>query len=254
MIDLEKLDALLDGKAVRYLNEIFEDYYFQHIVIAGIDGSGKGTLCRKLVSAMEQVLFREVVQYDFPQYHTHYGEMIGKYLNGVYGDLDPQITSLLYANDRLMVREKMQEDISLGRLIVCNRYVESNIAFQSARLRMRLEDQGVPKDEIEDQLEEFRKWILKTEHEINKMPKENNTILVSLSPSTAQKRVSKKGERDYTNKLQDKHEADIKLLDYASQEYRLQSKRNAWIEVSSENLDEDEILAQVIKEMYSILL
>ena len=60
-----------------------------------------------------------------------------RYLNGDYGGLNevsPQKASLFYAMDRFEAASEMRAALKDGKLIVCNRYTASNMAYQSAKI------------------------------------------------------------------------------------------------------------------------
>ena len=54
------------------------------VVIEGIDGSGKGTLTKRLTARLKQEYKVELL--SFPRYSdTLYGKVVGRYLNGDFG-------------------------------------------------------------------------------------------------------------------------------------------------------------------------
>ena len=119
------------------------------IAIEGIDGSGKGTQTRLL----EKRLANEgwgVSMFSFPRYNeTFFGREVGNYLDGKFGGLeavDPKFSSLLYALDRYETAPLIEEALARGNIVICDRYVGSNIAHQCAR---------VPKNKVT----EMATWI-----------------------------------------------------------------------------------------------
>ncbi len=107
------------------------------IVIDGGDGSGKTTQANLLVDYLKKRGFK-VKYYDFPRYYSSFhGKLVGRFLAGEFGSLDsvsPYLASLAYALDRASVKEEMEEWLAKGGIIICNRYVTSSMAHQSARL------------------------------------------------------------------------------------------------------------------------
>ena len=75
------------------------------IVIEGIDGAGKSTIADELrLHCLRQTGVRSVQIVRFPQYAaTQHGKLVGRYLNGEFGQLanvSPWLSALLYAGDR----------------------------------------------------------------------------------------------------------------------------------------------------------
>jgi dTMP kinase len=103
------------------------------ITIEGSDGTGKSTqielLCKHLRSTGHSV-----VMYDFPHKKgTPIGDLIGSFLQGNFGDVTPEFLALAFAVDRLESRTRLLADLEAGHTVICDRYVRSNIAFQSAK-------------------------------------------------------------------------------------------------------------------------
>src|SRR5579863_5969901 len=123
------------------------------IALEGIDGSGKRTqldlLARKL-DARGLATFR----ISFPRYESFHGKLVGRYLNGEFGSLgavDPHLSALLYAGDRLEAKPEIEAALSAGKIVLADRYIGSNLAHQSER---------VPPD----RREEFLAWLKRLEY------------------------------------------------------------------------------------------
>ena len=190
------------------------------IVIDGSDGSGKKTqsdlLLEKLNSTGKKVAF-----FDFPNYSSFFGKMIAQYLNGEFGDIntvDPHLISLVYASDRLLAKERIVEALKEKKVVVCNRYIPSNLAHQSAR--------------VKGDKENFIDWIRKLEYDTNKMPKADLTIYLHVPFETAQRLVDKKEARDYTKKKRDIHEADAGYLKKVEEQYEKLCSESNWERIS----------------------
>lgn len=129
------------------------------IVIEGADGTGKSTQLDLLLDRLRQS-GADVVTYDFPhKAGTPIADLIGGFLNGRFGDVTPEFLALAFSLDRLNSRDKLTQDIAAGRIVVCDRYVLSNIAFQSAKLQDQLR-RGA--------LRELLLWL---EYELFKLPR-----------------------------------------------------------------------------------
>src|ERR1700720_3262175 len=106
------------------------------IALEGIDGSGKRTQLDLLAQALDA---RGVatLRISFPRYESSFGKLVARYLNGEFGSLetvDPHLSALLYAGDRLEAKAEIQAELAAGKIVLADRYVGSNLAHQSGRL------------------------------------------------------------------------------------------------------------------------
>jgi dTMP kinase len=179
------------------------------VAIEGIDGSGKGTqaalLQSRLTSDGDAV---DVV--SFPRYgQTRFGRAVGNYLNGEFGALEtvhPLLASLLFSGDRFESKALIDEALRENDVLICDRYVASNVAHQCARL------EG-------DERQSLRSWIEQTEYEVYGLPRADLTVLFDLPASAAQELVAGKPPRDYTSHIADIHEADQQYLERVRETY-----------------------------------
>ena len=187
------------------------------IVIEGSDGVGKKTQADILIKMFRRI-GRQVVFYDFPQYErSFFGKMVGDYLNGQYGDVNdvsPYLISLLYAGDRLEATEHIRHDLSKGKIIICNRYTQSNMGFQTAKLKS------------EKEKKEFLEWLEELEFGIFNIPRPDLVIYLFAPHKISQKMVDRKGKRNYTNKKRDIHERNSKFLADVEKGYLSLAKNN----------------------------
>lgn len=197
------------------------------IVIEGSDGSGKATQIELLKKA-----FVESVVFDFPRYKDNiYGELVGRYLKGEFGNLSPYFASLPFAMDRALAKPQIEQALRDGRLVLCNRYVSSNKAHMGANL---------PSEERA----EFFNWLDRVEYEVNGLPKPDLTIFLQVSPDIGQKNIT--GEKDI-------HEKSLKHLTEANKIYQdlANSEPNWKIVECSENdqMKSPEIIHQRVMEI-----
>lgn len=113
------------------------------IVIEGTDFSGKNTQTKLLVKNLKKDGYK-VVSFSFPSYDTPTGRIIGEAYLGKTGEsyfkegilnVDPKISSLYYAADRAYNKDKISEYLDKGYVVVVNRYVESNMAYQGGKIK-----------------------------------------------------------------------------------------------------------------------
>ena len=168
------------------------------LAIEGIDGAGKGTLAHA-VTARVEAAGRRIAQLSFPRYEeTRFARLIAQYLNGAYGSLDdvsPRFAALLYAGDRMETRERLLALEAACDVLVLDRYVASNLAYNAAKL---------PAGERNG----FIDWLSEVEFEIFDLPRPSLTCLVGTPPEVADRLVAEKDQRSYTDKTRDLHEAD----------------------------------------------
>ncbi|MFA6963816.1 MAG: dTMP kinase [Patescibacteria group bacterium] len=173
------------------------------IVIDGSDGAGKKTQSDILVEKLKS-LGHSIAYYDFPQYtETFFGKMVGRYLNGEFGttkQISPYLISLMYAGDRYEVSEKMRNDLSAGKIIVSNRYVQSNMAFSGALFP----------DEKERQ--KFLDWLYELEYHVFNIPKPDLVVYLYVPFKIGQILVDQKAKRSYTDAKRDIHESNSEYL------------------------------------------
>ena len=194
------------------------------IAIEGIDGSGKRTQLDLLSSELDArglATFR----ISFPRYESFYGKLVGRFLNGEFGGLetvDPHLSALLYAGDRLEAKPEIEAALAAGTFVLADRYIGSNMAHQTAR---------VPPE----QREEFIAWLKKLEYGLYDLPVEDLVIFLRVPVPEAHRLVGMKSARTYTNLKRDIQEADIEHLEQTAIIYdRLATEAN-WARIDCIN-------------------
>jgi dTMP kinase len=210
------------------------------IVLEGIDGSGKGTQAARLAetAAAEG---RSVASFSFPLYDENpFSRAIGQYLNGELGaleDVHPALSALLYACDRFHARPELERAIEERDVVVCDRYVASNLAHQGSQL------EG-------DERERLLAWLLEVEYGEFRLPKPDLVVLLDAHPKLARELVAKKGARSYTSLEADILESDEAHGDASREIYLELARRDGWHVVGAAREDGsvrdiDEIAAEV---------
>ncbi len=193
------------------------------LAIEGIDGAGKGTLCRELLAVVEAAGVRAAAL-SFPRYEeTQFAELIGRYLRGEMGaitEVPVRYTALLYGGDRFESRDKLLALIAAHDLVILDRYVASNIAYNAAKL---------PEAERPDLIA----WIEQLEFGLFDLPRPDLTLLLATSTETADRLVGEKGARSYTDATRDLHEANRDFLDIVAEVYGglAQAGGGSWLRV-----------------------
>lgn len=113
------------------------------IVIEGTDCSGKQTQTDELVKKLKK-LGLKAISFSFPNYASPTGEIIGEYYLGKNNkslfkegieNVDPKISSLYYAADRAYNINIIKKYLENNYIVILNRYVESNMAFQGGKIK-----------------------------------------------------------------------------------------------------------------------
>ena len=186
------------------------------IALEGIDGSGKRTqldLLARELDARRLATFR----ISFPRYESFFGELVGRYLNGDFGPLgalDPRLSAMLYAGDRLEAKPEIEAALSSGKIVLADRYIGSNMAHQSARV-------------LPEHREEFFAWLNRLEYTLYGLPPEDLVVYLRVPVAEAHRLVELKSARVYTRLKRDIQEADMKHLEQTATIYdRLATEPN----------------------------
>jgi len=183
------------------------------LVIEGLDGSGKSTQLKLLREYLEQ----SSVPYKylhFPRLEEGvYGELIARFLRGEMGaneQVDPYLVALIFAGDRSDASSQIRQWMDQGKLVIVDRYVYSNIAFQCAKLGKR------------EERESLRDWILELEFGYNKLPRPDLNLYLNVPFEFTRKQlnVARNGEdRAYLKGERDIHEENLDFQELVRQEY-----------------------------------
>jgi dTMP kinase len=188
------------------------------LVVEGVDGSGKSTQIGLIKKHLEEndIAFRYV---HFPRTETGiYGDLIARFLRGDLGDLnsvDPYLVALIYAGDRKDAAMQISNWLNQGYLVLLDRYVYSNIAFQCAKIADKSKQ------------EDLRNWIMKLEYEYHNIPKPDLNILLNVPFSFTQKKLTdirEGNERNYLQGKRDIHEDDLEFQKRVREMYLWQAE------------------------------
>lgn len=108
----------------------------QLIVLEGTDGSGKSTQFQMLMNACE----KQHIPYfsmKFPQYTRGSSYFVKQMLEGNYGTLaeqSPYRSTLFYLLDQFDAMAEIKKHLSLGELVILDRYATSNIGHQGGKI------------------------------------------------------------------------------------------------------------------------
>lgn len=190
------------------------------IVFEGSDGSGKETQSKMLLEYLRAKKIPS--QYiSFPRYEQSlWGVMVKRYLSGDFGkidEVDPYLASLPYAGDRASAAPVIRRWIDEGKMVVCNRYVGSNMAHMGGKVKSPARKAGRQKSRIIN-------WIEELEYKENKIPKEDVVIFLSVPVVVSRQLI--------TNRKLDIHERDLGYLARVVDVYEeLARTRKNWVKV-----------------------
>jgi dTMP kinase len=168
------------------------------VVIEGLDGSGKSTQLRLLQENLEgrSIPFKYL---HFPRLEEgYYGKLIARFLRGEMGaidQVDPYLVALIFAGDRKDAAAQIRSWMENGYLVIVDRYVYSNIAFQCAKI----DDPGNRSNLLN--------WILEFEFDYNRLPRPDLNLFLNVPFEFTRKQL--KGARDGEDRAYLKGERDI---------------------------------------------
>jgi dTMP kinase len=181
--------------------------------VEGLDGAGKSTQIALLTDYFNaRGIETRFVHFPRSQEGV-FGDLIAKFLRGEFGDVKqvhPQLVALLFAEDRKAFAKTINEWQQSGHVVLVDRYVLSNIAFQCAKLI------------AENEKQELREWINMFEYEHNQIPKPDLSFYLDVPFAFTEKALTERRsgeERKYLNGKDDIHEKDFSLQLAVKHEY-----------------------------------
>lgn len=112
------------------------------IAFEGIDGSGKDTQIRMLLSFLRQ----HKVRYNLHKYPTRKAKDAFAHLAGKK-TVPPLSLAAIFADDIMAEQDKLRKELNDGAVVVCDRYLQSTLAYQGlragyGRLKKAIEKRG----------------------------------------------------------------------------------------------------------------
>jgi len=175
------------------------------VVIEGLDGSGKSTQVKMLKQFFESknIPYRYI---HFPRPECpFYGELISRFLRGDFGDIDqvdPYLVALIYAGDRFDAKNQIVQWMNEGFLVLLDRYVFSNIAFQCAKMN------------TDEDVMRLRHWILDLEYNYNALPKPSINIFMDVPDEFTKMQLTSNRDGEDRAYLQGNIDIHEKNLDF----------------------------------------
>lgn len=182
------------------------------IVIEGTDCSGKQTQSGKLYEELTNQGYK-VKAFQFPRYDTPTGMIIGgSYLGkpaigkGLFPEGAPnvpgKVASLYFAADRVYNIGEIEKSLSEGYVVILDRYVESNMAFQGGKIF-----------DLKERRKMY-KFLYTLEYKLLKLPKPDIKIFLYMPYESACELKKNRPE------VPDQHEKDENILRNAENAYK----------------------------------
>ncbi len=184
------------------------------IVLEGVDGSGKSTQIANLQRMfVERGISTEYLH--FPRFDAPYfGDLIARFLRGELGSVeqvDPYIVAMLYAGDRRDAAAMIRGWMAEGKVVICDRYVYSNIGYQCAKVA------------DDEEREKLREWILSLEYDYFAIPRPDVSLFLDVPFAFTERKllqdVREGDDRAYLNGKKDIHEQSMDLQRAVRQVY-----------------------------------
>lgn len=175
------------------------------IVIEGLDGSGKSTQIEMLQNYLvtKNIKFKYL---HFPRLdHAPFGDLISSFLRGEFGSLEqvnPYLVALIYAEDRNNAKSMIEQWLADDNLVVIDRYVNSNIAYQCSKVIEGTE------------VEKLKNWIIDLEFNHFKIPQPILNIFLDVPFTFTEKKLTTErsgDDRTYLKGNKDIHEMNLEF-------------------------------------------
>jgi dTMP kinase len=217
------------------------------IAVEGVDGAGKHTQVRSLHSDLEK-LGHTVSEYSFPDYTgSLLGATLKEMLAGKFGNatlIHPSVSAPLFALERSEKCDRIRADLAGGKVVLCDRYVYSNVAHQACRL---------PASERGD----FQRWLEKVEFEVLKLPKPHLTVLLDVDPQVASDRRRIRSRESGQERPLDDYEKDEDSILLARTIYHSLARELQWVVVPTgaggKLFDRDVITSEILRAVKPLL-
>ncbi|OYD69184.1 dTMP kinase [Rhodococcus sp. OK302] len=169
------------------------------VALEGLDGAGKRTLIGKVVDELRRT-GTSIATLDFPRYgQSIHADLAAEALKGAHGDLAASVNAMavLFALDRAGASSQISELLNANDIVLLDRYVASNAAYNAARMH-----QGVDGEMVE--------WVRDVELNRLGLPAPDLQLYLDVPVALAEERARGREAEDATRE-RDAYERDGEL-------------------------------------------
>lgn len=192
------------------------------IVIEGIDGSGKATQSKLLFKALKDA-GEKVRLISFPDYNSPASEPVKMYLGGAFGTdpnaVNPYAASSFYAVDRFasfLKDWKAFYEESDKNVVICDRYVTSNMIYQAAKFNTTEEKTA------------FWDWEYDFEYNKRGLPVPDLVLFLDVDLKASLKLMENRENKITHTASKDIHESNKDFLKESSINGRMLARKYRW--------------------------
>lgn len=206
------------------------------ISFEGLDGSGKETHTKLIEKRLNEEGIK-AIRIEFPNYGNKYSLFVEEYLKGNFGrDLNPYLISAFFGLERFGVyKSMMKEYIHKGYVILCDRYIHSNLIYQGSFI-----------NDI-DERDKLFDWILDFEYNVCGLPKESITFFMDLSLHINLDIIKSRCDRDI-------YENDYNFLINCHKNARYVSNKYNFINIKCDDTKKLLPIEEINNNIYSLIL
>ncbi len=216
------------------------------VVIEGSDGSGKATQTKLLFEYLEGQ-GRKVRMVSYPDYDSPSSSLVKMYLGSEFGhnpyDVNAYVTSAFFAVDRFasyLKNWKRFYESSEDAIIICDRYVTSNMLHQTSKLESLAEKEA------------FLDWEYDFEFVKGGLPVPDLVFFLDVLPNTAFRLMKDRENKITHESKKDIHESNKDFLVKSYENSILVGKKYGWRNIqccdSEGNMESVEVIHRRIRE------
>jgi len=214
------------------------------LAIEGADGAGKATASALVVEQL-RAAGRSAAVISFPRYtDTVGGWALGAMLAGTLPrGTSPKAAAVLYALDRMESRDHLMATMAANDVVVFDRYIASNMAYQAAQ---------APVDEADTMMA----WIADLETRSFALPMPDLSVYLDTPADIARGLIRQKRKRSYTDDAFDAYEADTGLQDRVRVNYAAMAAAGLlgrWATVSTVEAGASRLPADIARDIVALL-
>jgi len=212
------------------------------IVIDGVDASGKETQTRLLAERLE-AMGKKVRRLSFPCYDKPWISPVKMYLGGEFGknadDVGAYTASMFFAMDRFASYvTEWKEFYDSGDVIICDRYVSSNMIHQASKISG------------EDERKAFLSWIDDLEHNKNRLPRADITLFLDMPPEYGARLMAQRKNKIDGSDVKDIHESDKSYLEKSYNNAIFVASHFGWDRILCVDSDEIRTIEDINNELF----